>query len=154
MGTVIGQEADTQITCTTFPFSPHGGFLCGNDALLFFTCSDNVVLLFLWFANLGRQRSHSLCLMAFNKRRDSAFDRSLANEPKLDRLSSDLLNNRISPEKFVRATSAHNQWNNVISLIGCRPKEVQVVHKTQASSGFFLPSLNSCHLFCIRTQVS
>jgi hypothetical protein len=52
--------------------------------------------------------------------------------PDSDRPSSLFLNNRISPEKPVQATSAYNPGKNGISLIGCLLKEDQVAQKAKA----------------------
>jgi hypothetical protein len=45
--------------------------------------------------------------MDFNKRSENAFDRWLAKKPESDRPTSNFLNNQISPENPVRATSAY-----------------------------------------------
>jgi hypothetical protein len=105
----VGYRCNEPINVSNFPFpiSPRGGFLRGNGASLFFTCFDYVVLLLVGSANLGHRCLHCSRPMEFNKRRE-AVDRLLANKPELDRPSSRLLNNRISPEKPVWETSAYN----------------------------------------------
>jgi hypothetical protein len=62
--------------------------MCLKGAPLFFTRVDNVVLMCVRLANLGRRRLHYSRPMDFKKCRESVFDRSLANIPELDRPSS------------------------------------------------------------------
>jgi hypothetical protein len=59
------------VSSVPFPIFSRGGFLCGNDAALFFTCFGYVVLLLVGSANLGHRRLHSSRPMDFNKRRET-----------------------------------------------------------------------------------
>jgi hypothetical protein len=58
-----------------------------------------------------------------------------ALSPELDRPALHFLNDWISPENPVWATSAYNQGKYGNSPISSRPKESQVVQKAQASGG-------------------
>jgi hypothetical protein len=70
-GRLSVQGVDKRVKCSILPFSPRGGFLCGNSAPLFFTCFDYVVLLWVGSADLGHRRLHSSRPMDFNKRRET-----------------------------------------------------------------------------------
>jgi hypothetical protein len=154
MGTAIGPRSRQTCQIFHFPFSPRGGFLCGNGAPLFFTYFDYVVLLSVGSANLGHRCLHTSRPMDFNKRRETSSIASWRISRSWIVLPHIFLNNWTSsgkpvwatssssnqPRETRIATSAYNPGKYGNSPVGCRPKEGQVVQKIQASRGvvFFL----------------
>jgi hypothetical protein len=86
-------------------------------------------------AHLGYRCLHSSRPTDFNKRRENALDRSLANKPELDRPSSHFFGYSNQPRETRMSDLCLNPKKYGISPIGFRPKEGQVGQKTQASSG-------------------